>query len=237
MKKIYGIIILAISLFLPVVVNAASGENFIASDYEMTTTSLGGATQTLNKDTNGNAIAYLGVSVNSGTVYEFNVTLYLNNLTYLNVIEESGWVGTIVNNGDGTLTARYTNATGVTAGKHRIAALTLKAVNTAEVCSMNLQNLTSAPKCEIVNNVYYNKSGAVVTETEYYKDCHPCEIVDGKYRGPNGEELTKEQFEVACPINNPQTGNFLPYFVIIAGIALAAGVYTITRRNSKIYNV
>ena len=64
-----------------------------------------------------------------------------------------------------------------------------------------------------------------------------CEEVDGRYYDDNGVEVTKEEYEEIC-LNpeNPQTGSFLPYAVIIGGIVVAVGLYMFTKKN-KIYHI
>ena len=46
-----------------------------------------------------------------------------------------------------------------------------------------------------------------------------------------------EEYEEIC-LNpeNPQTGSFLPYAVIIGGIVVAIGLYMFTKKN-KIYHI
>ena len=38
-------------------------------------------------------------------------------------------------------------------------------------------------------------------------------------------------------VSNPKTGNALPYMVILVGVVLAAGVYYVTRNNTKLYKI
>ena len=38
-------------------------------------------------------------------------------------------------------------------------------------------------------------------------------------------------------VKNPKTGNVLPYAVIAVGVVLAAGVYYVTRKNTKLYRI
>ncbi len=64
-----------------------------------------------------------------------------------------------------------------------------------------------------------------------------CKIDGDKYYCANGEECTKDEYNKICVTSeNPQTGSFIPYAVIIGGIAVAIGLYMITKKN-KIYHI
>ncbi len=76
-------------------------------------------------------------------------------------------------------------------------------------------------------------------------DCFPkieieekntCKIINGQYYGKNGTIVTEEQYTAECA-NNPQTGSFVPYMVIFAGIALTTVVYIVSRKNTKLYKI
>ena len=61
---------------------------------------------------------------------------------------------------------------------------------------------------------------------------------DDTYYDANGNEVSEEAYNQSCTTaENPQTGSFLPYTLIIVGIALAGGLYYITKKNNKMYQV
>ncbi len=57
-----------------------------------------------------------------------------------------------------------------------------------------------------------------------------CSVVFTCLQVPKTVELTKTT-------ENPKTGNFMPYAVIAVGVALAGGVYYVTRKNTKLYKI
>lgn len=64
-----------------------------------------------------------------------------------------------------------------------------------------------------------------------------CKIEGGKHYCANGEECTEEEYNKICTTTeNPQTGSFIPYAVIVGGLVVAAGLYMVTKKN-KIYHM
>ncbi len=55
------------------------------------------------------------------------------------------------------------------------------------------------PKCQFINNTYYDNNGNIVSKAEYERACPACKIQNGKYYGQNGKEVTKEEYLVECP--------------------------------------
>ena len=227
MKKrnlVLSFILLLCVMFYPSVANAASGAVFgssvvISDSMELSNTTLNG--NTVRIDNNGsNTRVYLGVQVTDGTVTEYNVTLRLgnSNFTFNRGSRSSGWTGTITQDEtDPTIVhVNLTNASGVGVGLHQVATITLNVdenADSTETCSISIDQ----------------ENGSTENQT--------CEIVDGKYYDDNGVEVTKEEYEAAC-LNpeNPQTGSFLPYAVILGGVIVALGIYMFTKKN-KIYHI
>ena len=220
---VLSIIMLLCIAFYPNVANAASGAVFGSS--VTISNSMDLKNTTLNKNTvsisnNGiNTRVYLGVQVTSGTVYEYNVTLKLgnSNFTFDRGSRTSGWTGTITQDAnDPTIVhVNLKSSTGVSTGLHQVATITLNVNSSAqsnETCSISIDN-------------------------EETPTNPTCKIVDGKYYDDNGNEVTKEEYERIC-LNpeNPQTGSFVPYAVIIGGIVVAVGLYLFTKKN-KIYHI
>ena len=63
-----------------------------------------------------------------------------------------------------------------------------------------------------------------------------CEVIDGIFYGPDGEELTEEEFMDICKVvENPQTGAFIPFtFLSILGIL---AIVIILNRKRILYRV
>ena len=210
MKKVMGLIVLAIMIILPMKVNAAYSIEFkkvaeddanstltteiiltvtgnstlsqIGGQLEMKHVTLGSITVTDSKWTN----------VSSGNTLSFTASSSVGAGTYK--------IATIIFNKDGTATADDNCYVGFTACADETGSL---------ICTDNKIEITETYICKVVNGTYYGKSGNVVTEDVYNKEC----------------------------VSNPQTGNFLPYIVIASGIALAVVVFTVSRRNNKLYKI
>lgn len=230
MKKrnlVLSFILLLCVAFYPTMTNAATGKVFgskvvISDSMDLKNTTLNG--NTVSIENNGtNTKVYLGVQVTSGTATKYNVTLKLGNSNFkFNYgSRSSGWEGTITKDEtDPTIVhVNLTNSKGgVSTGLHQVATITLtvdKDVESTETCSISISE----------------------EETPTNPENPTCEIVDGKYYDDNGNEVTKEEYEAIC-LNpeNPQTGSFLPYAVIIGGVVVAAGLYMFTKKN-KIYHI
>lgn len=216
-------ILLVISMMVcPIWANAASGEIFGAKDQAMTQTTEGGQSIVIENE-GENTKVYLGVNITSGTFTEYNATLKLtnSNYTFNKFARSTGWTGTVkADESDPSLIhISLKHNTGVTTGKHLVATIYLNVSDTAqstENCTIELtredgETTPETPKCKIENDKYY------------------CQ---------NGQECTEEEYEEQCPTTteNPQTGSFLPYAVIIGGVAVAAGLYMLTKKN-KIYHI
>lgn len=208
-------------LVCPMVTNAASGSIFGSADEAMTETTLNGNTVSI-KNQGDNTKIYLGVSVTSGTVTEYNATLKLenSNFTYKSFGRVSGWSGTVkVDEDDPTLIhVSFRNQTGVGVGQHLVATINLtvaSTVPTTEQCRIVLTPANSTPEPETPK----------------------CKQEGDKYYCANGEECTKQEYDSICTTTeNPQTGSFLPYAVIVGGLLVAGGLFLVTKKN-KIYHI
>lgn len=223
MKKKVGLSVLAIlcAVFMPLHVSAASGEIFGSSSATMaagTTTENGGTVKIQNKE--GNTKIYLGANVTSGklTTYKAHIDLENSNFTFKSFTKESGWSGTIKASATGNgIDVDLTSTNGID-GRKLVATITLDVSDAAastENCTMRLTAIndtpTTTPKCQIVDNKYYDA---------------------------NGNEVSKEAYDKSCTTpENPQTGSFLPFTIIFGGIGVAAILYLITKKNNKIYHI
>ena len=206
MKKVLGIIVLAMMVVLPMRVNAALDFSGFRCD-EVDKTNATKTCYIIGKATNGSSIS------------KFTATLTLQNMSIKSITASSPWT----NNSNGT-SLEFNATTSVSSDNFTIATIVFDVDNTAEKCAVQLI------PCYDENGTF--GCGNTVEVTESYV----CKIVDGKYYGKNGTEVTAEVYETEC-VNNPQTGSFVPYVGIIAGIALAVGVFTISRKNTKLYKI
>ena len=164
---------------------------------------------------------YLGVQVTEGTIAEYNVTLKLgnSNFTFERGTRSNGWEGTFTpdENDPSIIHVSLKNKEGVGVGLHQVASIRLNVK----------EGTASTETCNLFLEVPENETPQNPT----------CEIVDGKYYDDNGVEVTKEEYEAIC-LNpeNPQTGSFLPYAVILGGVVVAIGIYMFTKKN-KIYHI
>ena len=207
MKRVMGLIVLAIMVVLPISVNAElSGKySFNCTEDKVAHT----MTCSINADVSGKSltkfsgILTLGPAVSIKSITPNDTWTDESNGTNLNFSTSSGKIGTF---------------------KIATIVFDIKADSPDKDCTVSLM------PCATEDGLY--GCGSEIKVTEGYT----CKVVDGKYYGKNGNEVTAEVYNAEC-VNNPQTGNFVPYVVIIAGIALAVGVFTISRKNTKLYKL
>lgn len=230
MKKknvVLSVLLVLCTMLVPSIANAT--EIYLSEDSAGTKTTEGGATITCPKNANGTiATCYIGVSVTGGTLKEFNVTANLKNLAPRSgstngINGRNEWTAKRVSSTATSVVYNLSHANGFSAGdKGIVAQIVFDVTDPSAECSIELTNFTPVtpeenptPKCKVEDG----KDGQKV----YY-----CE---------NGQVCTKEEYDEKCTTQeNPQTGSFLPYAVIIGGIAVAAGLYMITKKN-KIYHI
>lgn len=220
MKKLFGLIVLAIMVILPMSVNAATigGSINCGSDTKLATPV-------------GNYTHSKTCSIKA-TVSEASINTFLASFKYdssiikINAVTPSGVWGE---------PSSSTTTTGV--------ALTFKTSSSvatdSDVATVVFYIDKSDPNkdCTIKFTPCYDENGTnkcgeeiIVTETP------KCKIENGKYYGKDGSVVTKEVYEEECQ-GNKQTGSFMPYAVIASGIALAVIVYTVSRKNNKLYKI
>ncbi len=65
-----------------------------------------------------------------------------------------------------------------------------------------------------------------------------CQIKDGKYYGPTGDEISQEEYKKQCETTTPpETGSFASYAVLAAGAFIALSAITIAKKHNKFYKV
>lgn len=218
-KKMLGLVFALLLVMIPMGVRAAdfAGTVFGSEDQAMSKTTLNGATITCPKSEDGKyATCYIGIRVTSGTAKSFSVDAELTNMTYDSYEELNGWSMKSPTQSGSNIKFEFSNRTGVTAGNTvLVAGITYKVNNAAEECGIRFTNTSSGE--EPTNPV--------------------CTIESGKYYCKNAQECTKEQYDSECTPENPQTGSFVPYIVVLGGIGVAGAFYLIAHKKSKIYHV
>ncbi len=209
MKKVIGLIVLAMMVVVPMGVNAALDFSGFRCD-EKVTAADGSVTETCY---------IIGSATNGSSISRFTATLTLQNMSIKSITASSPW--TDYSNGTNL---SFTASTSVSSSNFTIATIVFNVDNTAEKCAVQFT------PCYTEDGSY--GCGDPVEVTEKYS----CKIVEGTYYGKDGSVVTESVYNSQC-LDNPQTGNFLPYVVIFAGIALAVGVFTISRRNTKLYKI
>lgn len=208
MKKVIGLIVLAIMVILPMKVNAAYSFEFkeIAEDDTTLTTEI--------------SVTITG----SSTLSQIGGTLNMKHLTLGSVtMTDTNW--TNISTGTSLLFKASTN---MGAGTYKIATVTFNKDGSA----------TATDPCYVNWTPCTNETGSFVcgnTPVEI-AETYVCRVVNGTYYGKNGTVVTEDVYNSEC-VSNPQTGNFLPYIVIVTGIALAVIVFTVSRRNNKLYKI
>ncbi len=220
-KKVLGLV-LAVFVFFPMVVHAAySGTVFGSADENMQSTTLNGGSIVCPKSAdNRTATCYIGISVTSGTVDSFDVTATLTNMTYSRISMMNGWSQSAIPEQSGnTVTFKFSNRTGLAApNRVLVAKVTYTVNNQAQECSIQLSaSQTTTP----------------TTPTETPK----CRVEDKTYYCADGKECSKAEYDQECVPENPTTGSFVPYVVVLGGIGLAGALYFATRKKAKIYHV
>lgn len=209
MKKILSIIVLAIMFVLPLSVNAALDFSGFRCDDKVYEAD-GSVTKTCY---------IVGSATNGSSLSQFTATLSLENMSIKSIQAAEPWT----DYSTGT-SLSFRASSSISSENFTIATIVFTVNNAAEKCGVQL-----IPCFDENNN--FGCGDPVVVEEVY-----TCKVVDGTYYGKNGNVVTEEVYNSEC-VNNPQTGNFVPYLVITAGIILAVSVFTITRKNNTLYKI
>ena len=233
-KGFYLTVVLLLCMFVsPLMTNAATGIVFGSTDTNFTSTTLNSdetaSSGSISIENNGsNSSFYLGVkavdALPIGTQFTAQMKMGNSSFTFTSCarMSNSGWsVSCSQSETDPTIiNVTATSTAAMTVGqKVAIARVNLDgsgATTSTEPCTITLSTVDtpvtpSNPTCQIDGDTYYCANGQVCTEEEYNAQC----------------TTTPE---------NPQTGSFLPYAVIVSGIAVAVGLYMFTKKN-KIYHI
>ena len=212
MKK--KMVLLAVELLLvmiPLWVRAGffAGSVLGSEDESMSKTTLNGASITCPKTSDGKyATCYIGIRVTSGTAKSFKVDATLNNMTYDSYEELNGWSMKSPSQSGNDITFEFSTRNGVNAGNTvLVAGITYKVNDVAQECSIQFTNTSSTEEPSV------------------------CTVNNGKYYCKNAEECSKEQYDKECTPENPHTGSFIPYVVVLGGIGIAGAFYLLTRKK------
>ncbi len=208
MKKVIGLIALALMIILPTKVYA---------DYSFEFKEVAETDTTLTTE--------ISVTITgSSTLSQIGGTLTMKHVTLGTVTMASS---TWQNASSGNMLA-FKASSNVGAGTYKIATIVFNKDGSATVTDPCYVNWTPCT----------DETGSFVCGSTPIEVKEPttCKVVDGKYYGKNGQEVTEAVYNSEC-VSNPQTGNFVPYVVILAGIALAVIVFTVSRKNNKLYKI
>jgi len=227
-------ILLVFSMFVSPLVTSAktSYEYFGATARNMETNTIGSNTIAITANSSKKAVVYLGIKVDGITPAKtFKATINMEKSTFK--FEENGCTA---NTGWEVVSCKQdaTNASLVhvefknTDGTGITSSAELRDTYVGRV-SFDASEATVGETCNMVLKP---------VETTETPNNGKCTISNGKYYCDVNTECTKEEYDKQCPTStdNPQTGSFLPYAVIIGGGIVAAGLYFITKKN-KIYHI
>ncbi len=206
MKRVIGLIIFAMMVILPTTVNAAGYNWSMKSTQDDSTVTI-----------------ELSITINNKSYTKIGGNFTLSHLTLDSITPESGWTYEASGN---TLT--FTNPAGITNGTYKIATIVFKKDGLA----------TENDKCNVTWNGCVDEEGSYICEDQpvTYTETYTCRVVNGKYYGKNGTEVTEAVYNSEC-VTNPKTGSFLPYIALGTGLVLAGVVFAISRKNNKLYKI
>ena len=207
MKKVISLLVLAIMVIIPMKTNAALDFSGFKCDAAVK-----------GSDGNTTETCYIiGKATNGSSISRFTATLTLTEMSIKSITASSPW--TDYSNGTNL---SFTASSSVTSDNFTIATIVFNVLG---------------PNCKVAFKPCYTEDGKYGCGDPVETGDKPkCKIVNGTYYGKDGSVVTSAVYNSQC-VSNPQTGNFLPYVVIIAGLSLAISVYTISRKNTKLYKI
>lgn len=221
MKKLFGLIVLAIMVILPMNVNAASvgGSIECTSDTELTTPV-------------GNYTHSKECKIKS-TVSGTSINVFYANFKFDSSIIK---ISTVTPSGTWGQPSTSTTATGGVQMTFKASSSLSEDSEVAKIV-FYIDKSDANKDCTIKFTPCFDENGTnkcgeevIITETP------KCKVENGTYYGSDGSVVTKETYDAQCT-ENKKTGSFMPYAVIASGIALAVIVYTVSRKNNKLYKI
>ncbi len=218
-------------MIMPCFVSAATIEYFGATSRALTDNTIGGKEITITATSRNTAAVYVGFQITNGSslqkTYSADVTMKNSKFKFTNCTANTsgGWEVVSCNadaNDPTIIHIQFKNDTGVSSTSE----LTDGYVG---YLSFDTSEATSDPDKQCVMSLK-----RTTPSTENPK----CKIDGDDYYCQDGQKCTKDEYEEQCPstTENPQTGSFIPYVVIVAGIGVASGLYFLTKKN-KIYHI
>ena len=239
MRKLFLVFLMAIIIFAPVRVDAATGGVRYYCD---------------SKQDLGDGTFYMTCHIEVTSSEEVNHIK--GELTLVNVVLESVKTYDDWSNLNGVSTSVELKAESGHAGSFKVADLLFTGDLSDTECIANFApevpdyQEPESHVCMIVDGVYYGEGGSVVTEEEYYEQCcnYTCTIIDDKYYfDSNGNSVTYEEMLEDCgetdivvpeePVENPQTGINYGYIILPIGIIFIIAILKIAKKNTKIYKI
>lgn len=130
-------------------------------------------------------------------------------------------VGTPAQNSDGGITVILKTKSGSAINGTETEAVTIMATLVDPSANCRVTVIPEGTNCAPVGNAYFDKSGKVVSESEYNATCK------------DASTTTPETPDVP----NPQTGSYVPYIAVGAGLIAIAGVYFYSKKSNKMYRI
>ncbi len=217
MKKVIGLIVLAVMVILPFNVNAAVAlEQSCGEDVELA--------QPDGQYTHSKTCKIVVNVTGNSTLNKYGITASYDT----SIIK----VQDVQTNNPWSLTTNTATSTGAAITWTPSSAISN---NKSEVATVVFYINKSDPtkNCDINFTQCFDENGTFICNEP---KTPTCKIENGKYYGKNGTEVTEEVYNKEC-LSNPQTGNFIPYIVVITGAILAISVFTISRKNNKLYKI
>lgn len=228
MKKVIGLIVLAMVVILPIKANAA--EFSVYMDCPKTSDGKLDITWADSQKLTGAVTCQVKADLTSGaSLKEMKLTITPTDPKIVSVRSAKG-SGTWTTTGIGQTTTSSTSEYEVTFTSTQAVSGSVVTIGSVVI---DVKKAAPNDNCDFsytpcVGSSCFDK--VIITEKNI------CKIVNGTYYGKNGNVVTEEVYNAEC-VTNPQTGNFVPYALIAAGIALAIGVFTISRKNTKLYKI
>lgn len=223
MKKVIGLIVLAMVVILPIKANAA--EFRVYMDCPTTSDGKLDITWADSEKLTGAITCQVKADLTSGaSLKEMKLTITPTDPKIVSVRSAKG---------SGTWAATVTPKT----SEYEVAFTSTQAASGSVVTIGSV--VIDVKKAAVTDNCDFSYTpcvGSSCFDKVIIEEKYTCKIVNGTYYGKNGNVVTEEVYNAEC-VTNPQTGNFVPYALIAAGIALAIGVFTISRKNTKLYKI
>ena len=178
---------------------------------------------------------YITKTTNGYVYMTVKPTLNISSITI-----DSSSAFSIVNqtkNSDGSITVLFKTKSGsaINNTKTELMVVTARIADvTKDECQITVSPL--GMNCLKVNNTYFDNSGKVVTEAQWKAACESSSTTPSDPSDPDVPNNTTDPSNPSNT-NNPQTGNYIPYMAVAAGLIAIAGVYFYSKKSNKMYKL